>query len=186
MGQPHRIMVYGVTGSGKTVAAAEIAARTGLPFVEIDEITWDPGWTKVPIEEQRRRIGAIVSGDAWVLDHGYGTWLGLVADRVELVVALDYPRWVSLNRLVRRGLVNVLTRRSICHGNVETWQRLLGPESILRWHARSFSSKWRRVRAWDLDQIPPTVRLSRPRHLRRWMNGLERTVDDPGPGTNQG
>lgn len=145
-------------------------------MVEIDELTWDPGWMKVPLEEQRRRIAGIVSGDAWVIDHGYGTWLDLVLGRVELVVALDYPRWVSLNRLVRRGLVNVLTRRSICHGNVETWHRLLGAESILRWHARSFSAKRRRIRAWDLDQLPPTVRLIRPRRLHTWIGDLGRSV----------
>lgn len=111
-----------------------------------------------------------------MIDHGYGTWLDLVLDRVELVVALDYPRWVSLNRLVRRCLVNVVTRRPICHGNVETWPRLLGAESIVRWHRRSFPKKRRRIRAWDVGRLPPTVRLTRPRRLQRWIDGLRPPV----------
>lgn len=172
MTHPRRIMLYGVTGSGKSVAAARIADRLGLPLVEIDEITWGPGWTQILLDEQRRRIADVVAGDAWVLDHGYGKWLDLVLDRVELVVGLDFPRWVSSGRLLRRSLVNVVSHRPICHGNVETWRRLVGPESIVRWHRQSFPSKRRRIRAWEAAQIPPTVRLRGPRHLRRWITAL--------------
>lgn len=42
-----RILVYGVTGSGKSTVAARIARRTGLPLVEVDELTWLPGWEMV-------------------------------------------------------------------------------------------------------------------------------------------
>jgi adenylate kinase family enzyme len=51
--------VYGVTGSGKTTLAAQIAERTGLPWHSVDDLTWEPGWVEVPVQEQRRRIEAI-------------------------------------------------------------------------------------------------------------------------------
>ena len=66
---PDRVLLYGVTGSGKSTAARAVGARTGHPVTLVDELTW----------------------------------LDLVLPRAELVVGLDYPRWLSLGRLARRA-----------------------------------------------------------------------------------
>jgi adenylate kinase family enzyme len=63
-----RILVYGVTGSGKTTLARQVGERTGLPWHPVDDLTWQPGWVAVPDQEQRRRIAAICAGERWVLD----------------------------------------------------------------------------------------------------------------------
>src|SRR5665647_3805664 len=52
----------------------------------------------------------------------------VVTARAEYVVALDYPRLVSLSRLVCRGLHRVVTKEPMCNGNYESWGRLLGEE----------------------------------------------------------
>jgi adenylate kinase family enzyme len=107
-----RILVYGVTGSGKTTLAAGIAARTGLPWHAVDELTWEPGWVAVPLEEQRQRIGAICQSERWILDTAYGQWIEVPLARVDLIVALDYPRWLSLSRLVRLSCEQLIIVRS--------------------------------------------------------------------------
>jgi adenylate kinase family enzyme len=171
---PSRILVYGVTGSGKSTLASEIADRTGQPLYLVDELTWLPGWISVPDEEQRRRVEAICSGDRWVLDTAYGKWLDAPMSRVELIVGLDYPRWVSLSRLVRRSLARTLTRRTVCNGNVETFRKLLSSDSIILWHFRSFQRKRTRIRAWESDAAAPrVVRLNTPRMTRRWLADLD-------------
>jgi len=63
-----RILVYGVTGSGKCTAAQRIAARTRLPLTLADELTWAPRWVPVAEDEQRRRFAAVAAQDRWVLD----------------------------------------------------------------------------------------------------------------------
>jgi len=63
-----RILVYGVTGSGKTTLAARIGEATGIPWTSVDDMFWEPGWVMVPEAEQRRRIGEIVSRPEWVLE----------------------------------------------------------------------------------------------------------------------
>lgn len=172
-----RIMVYGVTGSGKTTAAGRLAARTGLPWHAVDDLTWEPGWVAVSAEEQRRRIAELVAADAWIIDHGYGQWLDLVMPRCDLIVALDYPRWRSFTRLVRRSLLNVVLRRPTCNGNLETWPTLVAHDSILRWHVRSFGSKRSRIRAWALDSPGPDIkRFVSPRQLEAWLRRLPRPV----------
>ena len=80
---PQRILVYGVTGSGKTTFAARLAEKTGLPWHSVDDLTWEPGWVEVPPDEQRRRIGAICSGQQWILDTAYSKWLDVALCRVQ-------------------------------------------------------------------------------------------------------
>lgn len=117
-----RLMVYGVTGSGKTTAAARISAATGISWTSVDELTWEPGWVVVPEEEQRRKIGEVCARDEWLLDTAYGAWLDIPLANVELIVALDYPRWFSLQRLLRRTLARAPSnhRRRFCDRRVDT------------------------------------------------------------------
>lgn len=168
-----RILVYGVTGSGKSTAAGAIAVRTGLPLFLADGFCWEPGWTPVPEDRQRERFDAATTGEAWVLDTVYSTAIEFVVPRAELIVALDYPRWFSLQRLVRRSVRRAVTREPICNGNTESWRLLLSRDSILRWHFRSFARKRGRIRQWAAAADgPPVLRIRRPRDLDRFLAAL--------------
>lgn len=130
-----RILVYGVTGSGKSTLAAAISRRTGLPWHSMDDLTWEPGWIEVPAEEQRRRVADVCAGENWIIDTAYSQWLDIVLARTDTIVALDYPRWVSLTRLLRRTFMRLVDRRPICNGNTETWRQALSRNSIIVWHS---------------------------------------------------
>lgn len=168
-----RILVYGVTGSGKTTLARRLARATGLPLHEVDELTWEPGWREVPLDVQRARIAEIVAGPEWVLDSAYGKWLDLVLPRTELVVGLDYPRWLSLGRLLRRTAVRAMTGELACNRNRESLRLALSRESIVRWHFKSFASKRGRLASWSESPGPPEVlRFRWPRAAEAWLAGL--------------
>jgi adenylate kinase family enzyme len=171
-----------VTGSGKTTIAARIAELTALPWHSVDDLTWEPGWIEVPLEEQRRRIGEICSGSRWILDAAYGTWLDIPLARVEVIVALDYPRSVSLWRLLRRTVQRAAGRRPVCNGNVETWRTAFSRDSIVIWHFRSFPRKRARIRHWTTSPLgPQVVRLTSPAATERWLAGLRAEADPSGP-----
>jgi adenylate kinase family enzyme len=173
---PDRILVYGVTGSGKSTAAAAIGRRTGLPVTLVDELTWLPGWVPVEASVQRELIGKVVAGERWVMDSSYGDWLGFVLPRTQLVVGLDYPRWLSLARLVRRTVAGAITKEPRCNGNIETWLHMLSRKSIVRWHFQSFARKRARMRAWAAAPDGPEVLLfRRPRDLEAWLATLAPT-----------
>lgn len=170
LGGATRILCYGVTGSGKTTLAARLSQITGIGWTEADSIGWLPGWQNRGADEQRRMVGEVVTPDAWILDSCYSTWLDVVLPRTELIVGLDYPRWRSLLRLLRRTVARNLDHREICNGNVETWRQMFSRDSIIAWHVRSFASKHERLIAWEADpEAPRVLRLRRPGELEAWL-----------------
>lgn len=172
--RPRRIFLYGVTGSGKTTLARSVSERTGLPFHSMDdEVGWLPEWVERPVEEQRRMVAALVSADEWVLDTAWGHWRDLVLPRTELIVALDYPRWTSLGRLLRRTARRVIRAEVACNGNIETWRTAISRDSIVAWHFRSYASKKAQVEKWAVDlESPPVLRLRSPVEAERWLVSL--------------
>lgn len=172
-----RILVYGVTGSGKSTAAARVAAATGLPLYLVDELTWLPGWVLVETDIQREMIADITSTDAWILDTAYSSWLDVALYRCELVVGLDYPRWLSLGRLVRRTISRLIDRETVCNGNVETVRGALSRDSIIVWHFKSFARKRARIRAWaGAPSGIPVLLFRRPAELEGWLRALKETA----------
>lgn len=168
-----RVLVYGVTGSGKTTAARRLSEVTGLPWTEVDTLTWEPGWREVPIEVQRARIAEICAGEAWILDSAYGKWLDIPLERVELIVGLDYSRSRSLWRVIWRTVTRAITGESVCNGNVESLQVLFSRDSLVVWHFRSFSRKRARIRQWLADPGRcVTLAFNRPSEFDRWLRLL--------------
>lgn len=169
-----RILVYGVTGSGKTTLAARLSASTGIGWHSVDDLTWEPGWVTVPEDEQRRRIAAICAQPSWILDTAYAAWLDIPLPRTELIVGLDYPRWFTFQRLLRRSLARVIDRHPVCNGNYETIRNTLAKDSILRWHAASYARKSERIRGWETDPTaPPVLRFTSARQTEAWLAGLD-------------
>ncbi|RSM53816.1 adenylate kinase [Actinoplanes sp. ATCC 53533] len=169
-----RILVYGVTGSGKSTLAARIGRRLELPYHSVDDLTWEPGWVAVPDEVQRERIAAICATDSWVLDSAYSIWKDLPLGRADLVVGLDFPRWRSLGRLLRRTARRIVLRTEICNGNRERMRNLfLSTDNLVVWQFQSFGRKRRRMRAWQADPaMPPVVLLRSPAEVERWLAEL--------------
>jgi adenylate kinase family enzyme len=184
---PARVLFYGVTGSGKSSAAHAYAAASGLPEVSADDdIGWLPGWQQRSVEQQREIATDVAARDSWVLDSAYGVWRDIVVPRAELVVALDYPRWLSLGRLIRRSVRRVVTRQPVCNGNVETLARLFAKDSIFYWHFNSFARKKRVFRAWQADpDMPPVLVFRKPRELDNWLTQVATATSGPVDATGE-
>ncbi len=171
-----RILIYGVTGSGKTTLARRVGEATGLQWHEVDQLTWEPGWIEVPLDEQRRRIAAICDTNSWVLDTAYGKWLEIPMGRAELIVALDYPRWCSLFRLLRRTFARAKDGAPVCNGNRETWSQAFSSKSIVLWHFQSFARKRARIREWQASDLPIVVHHS-SRETEKWLRALGAPIE---------
>jgi adenylate kinase family enzyme len=165
--------VYGVTGAGKTIMAERISTATGVPWHSVDDLTWEPGWVEVPQDVQRQRIAEICGREEWILDTAYGKWIDIPLHRAQLIVALDYPRWLSLQRLLRRTVRRAVLRTPACNGNRESLRLAFSKDSIVAWHFRSFSRKHERMRRWgDAPPGPAVIRFTHPRQADAWLGEL--------------
>jgi adenylate kinase family enzyme len=169
-----RILVYGVTGAGKSTLARKIAKKLGLPYVDVDHLSCLPNWTPVPDEEQRERMSLIAQEEEWVMDTAYGKWLDVVIQQADLVVCLDYPRLTSLARLLRRSLWRLFTQEECCNGNRESLRKLLAQDSIIRWHFLSFDRKAKRIASWCAGpESGRYLRLKHPREAEKWIESIQ-------------
>ncbi|HET6811047.1 MAG TPA: AAA family ATPase [Acidimicrobiales bacterium] len=131
-----RVSVVGNSGSGKTTLARQLAAAMDVPLLELDSIFHLPGWTDLPAEEFRDRVGAFVKGGRWVVDGNYSVVRLLVWARADTVVWVDPPHPVVMARVVRRTLRRVVTREELWNGNREPWSNVLSFDpgrSIVAW-----------------------------------------------------
>lgn len=171
-----RINVVGTSAAGKTTMARSIAARLGVPHVELDALHWERGWRDAPWDVMRERVQRAVAADAWVVDGNYSAVRDLVWERAEAVVWLDFPLRTILWRYVVRTGRRVRTQEELWPGtgNRETLSmHLLQRDSLLWW----ILSTYRRRRR----EYPPllaarpdlvAVRLRSPRNADRWLAQL--------------
>lgn len=131
-----RVSVVGVSGSGKSTLGRELAARLAVPYVELDAIFHQPGWTPLPEDEFRRRVSAVAAGDGWVIDGSYSAVQPLVWERADTVVWLDPPRRTVMRRIIWRSVRRAAGRVELWNGNRERWRNLLTwdeEESVISW-----------------------------------------------------
>jgi len=136
---------------------------------------WRPGWVQLTDDEQVEAIRPWAEQPAWVMDSLWTATRPVVLPRVDLLVALDHPRRVSLGRLLRRTWHRLRSQQEFCGGNTESWRRTFSTDSIFAWHVRSFRRKRAEGTAWAADAGgPPVVRFTSPRQVDAWLRTLER------------
>jgi adenylate kinase family enzyme len=156
-----RVLCFGAPGSGKSTLGAALADRLDLPAVSIDDLCWEPGWVQPPRAELDARVLPVLERESYVIDSVYRFHNAAALERVDVIVGLDYPRLVSLSRLLRRTWRRLRTRERVCNGNVESLRVVVSRDSIIVWHFRSWPSKRERMRAWHADPSAPPVLLLR-------------------------
>ena len=175
-----RVSVVGNSGAGKSVLAARLARRLGVPHVELDAMFHLRGWTELPEADFRAQVALVTSGDGWVVDGNYAAVRDIVWDAADTVVWLAFPRRLVMARVIRRTAWRALLRRQLWNGNRERLRNLLSinPEqSVIAWswvkhgeYLRRFGDamsdrRWRHLRFIRVDSpraADDLVRSARP------------------------
>lgn len=97
-----RVLVIGSPGSGKSTLATELARRTGLPLIHLDQEHWRPGWIEPAKEEWRQRVAELAALDQWIIDGNYGGTLELRLAHADTVIDLEFPAWLCVWRILKR------------------------------------------------------------------------------------
>jgi adenylate kinase family enzyme len=120
-----KIQVIGAIGSGKSTTALRIAERLGLPFIDLDSVRHQPGWTEKPVEDFRKDVLAALDGTptGWVVSGNYFSALGeSVISRAETVIWLRIPFRRTFPKLFLRTVRRSWTKEPLWNGNHESWR----------------------------------------------------------------
>lgn len=132
-----RVMVIGLSGSGKTRFATRLAAQAGIDQIELDLLNWRPGWHDRYRHEFgafREDLEAAISAPAWVCAGGYTKVRPLIYARANALVWLDLPFQLVLRQVVGRSFYRALLKTPILNGNREAfteWRRETHPIQIV-------------------------------------------------------
>jgi adenylate kinase family enzyme len=97
-----RILVIGSGGAGKSTFAAQLARRTGLPLVHLDQHYWRAGWIEPAKDEWLAKVDELAAGERWIMDGNFGGSMERRLAACDTVVFLDVSRWLCLWRVVAR------------------------------------------------------------------------------------
>jgi adenylate kinase family enzyme len=102
-----RLGITGAPGSGVTTLGRALAGRLDAVHIDTDDHLWEetdpPYLKKRPAPERRRRMAAEQARTGrWVVSGTLDSWADGVADEAELVLFLEAPTEIRLERLRRR------------------------------------------------------------------------------------
>jgi adenylate kinase family enzyme len=130
-----RLVLVGASGSGKTTLGRWVERHLGLPFTDLDDVFWRPGWQKAPVEVFRADVDRLTAQSRWVLAGNYSSARDLIWRRADTLVWLDLPLPLTLWRSTKRVLRQARSGEPICNGNRQTMSALVFGKDPLLWYA---------------------------------------------------
>ena len=134
-----KIVIVGVSASGKSTFARELANKLGLPVTHIDALMWQPGWNYIGDEVTVSKLEEVSAEDEWIIE-GYIEKRArmTVFERADTIIYLDYPPIVASWRYIKRW-----------------WNHRKDPRPELPGSPEKFSFKflrlvWRKGEVWKL------------------------------------
>ncbi len=111
-----RILVIGSPGAGKSTFSKELSRITNIDLYHMDRIYWLPGWNPVDGVEFKKRLGEVLSKEAWIIDGNYQSSLQERLANANTVIYLDFRRYICLYRSVKRTFFSTAERSDITEG----------------------------------------------------------------------
>jgi adenylate kinase family enzyme len=174
----NRVVIIGVTSSGKSTLAANLAKRFDLSFIELDALHWEPNWQEAPLEVFRLRVEKAIQAEKWAVAGNYHTVRDLIWPQAETIIWLDYPFLTVLWQLTRRTFTRWWTQELLWGTNREPLLRhfmFWSQDSLFHW---LFKTYWRRKREIPILLSEPenghlkVIRFENPNETQRWLEGL--------------
>ena len=116
----NKIVVLGVSASGKSLFARRLSSHLNIPLTHMDAIMWEPGWNHVGNTKVREELQKVMANDSWIIEG----WIEpkarkLVFDRADTIIYLDYPRLLVTWRYLKRWLKHRKAPRAELNGSPE-------------------------------------------------------------------
>lgn len=90
-----RIVIVGISGTGKSACGKRLAENTRLPLHHMDAIIWSPHWIETPEDRIRSALSGISRTDKWIVEGWVDTYSKDIMQQSDIILYLDYPGWLA-------------------------------------------------------------------------------------------
>lgn len=185
-----RVLVWGISCSGKSTLASELAEHFGYSFVELDALNWMPGWVGLHETDPERfaqRMRAATQGERWVVAGSYTAHSRPVFwSRLDTVIWLDLPRPLLILRCLvrcwqrsRRKTLLWGTNRERFINHLKVWNK---DDSLFWWVWTRYHPKRKETLRFMVDgswRDAQIIRLTSPAQVREFKESLGVPIHPP-------
>jgi adenylate kinase family enzyme len=164
----NKIVVVGVSASGKSTFTKKLALKTNLPATFMDAIMWKPGWVYIGDEETIKKLDEVSLTDKWIIE-GYISKNArtFLFGRADSIIYLDYSPWVSSWRYIKRWWKHRKNARPELEGSPE------------KFSFKFLKLVWTKGEAISLNKFLNTdenqnkiIKLSSPKETKAFLDNL--------------
>ncbi len=113
----NKILIIGVSGSGKSTFAKKLSKKLTIPIIHLDQFFFEPGWIKVEKSLFEKKVLEQIKTARWIIDGNYTNSVELWIKDVDTIFYFDFPVWLCLwNVIKRRIMFHNKTRPDIAEG----------------------------------------------------------------------
>lgn len=172
-----RIIVVGVTSSGKSTLAKKLSDILGHSYIQLDELFWKPNWTQSSDEEFFAKIQNEVKKEFWILDGNYFRSNHLTWPLADTVIWIDLPFYQTLFQNIWRSVKRAIIRNEIwkATGNKESFSRMFSKDSIIRWLLKTYEPQKKRNEQIIKEGKYPNIKFYRLKS-RKQVNDFYKNV----------
>ena len=160
----NRIAIIGISASGKSVFARELAKKTSLPLIHMDQLFWKADWKEAPEAEYFHQHEEMIQQDRWIIEGYIEESMASRLKRADLILYLDFPGWLCALRLVQRWFIHRRKARpELPKEALEKFKRKFF------WLVLTRGERIRIEQSLALVEKPNVIRFTSPKELDKFM-----------------
>lgn len=97
-----KILVIGISGTGKSTLSRKISHELALPLYHMDSVIWEENWKESKAEKVEDNLKKIVEMSSWVVEGWIDYYSKDLFKSASTVIYLDYPGWLAMLGGVQR------------------------------------------------------------------------------------
>jgi adenylate kinase family enzyme len=97
-----KIMIIGISGTGKSMLARKLADKMGLPLYHMDAIIWQEHWVETATADITRALDEIAAKDTWMIEGWADHYSKKLLAAADMILYLDYKGWRAAYAVLKR------------------------------------------------------------------------------------
>lgn len=168
-----RILVLGLSGSGKTTFSIRLGQILGIETIHLDACFWKPGWTSTPQPEWKAMVASLIEKESWIMDGMYESTLDLRIPAAETVIVIERSRLACLWGVLKRKATVDDYHRPDAPAGQKLDRAFL--RYIWRYPAVTRPLLFDFIRRYGPDKA--LIQLGGPNDTRRFLQQIQRAVE---------